>query len=116
MINSFSGYGFTCLECARVTIQRRAVRTYNLVVITHVEKHMRMIKRRAGTGTFKFVRADLYYGYAHVIVKFRCADSRHVPVCLGICAVRRISCVDGTAFGYSCYSGDSINWGGRPSP
>ncbi len=105
-----------CLQCTGVTIQRRAIRADNFAVGTHVQKHMRMIKRRTCACTLKFVCADFYNWNAHIIVKLRCAGARHLSVCLRICAVHGVSCVDGTAFGYSRYSGDSINRGTRPSP
>jgi len=114
--NGFRRQGFSVLEGAGMTIQRRAIRTDNFSVGAHVQEDMGMIERRAGACALKFMRANLYYGNAHVIVKFRSAGVRHVSACLKICAVPGVSCVDGTAFGYSRYSGDSINWGVRPSP
>ena len=52
-----------------VAVQRRAIRTDDLVVVAEVEKNMRMIEGRIGTHAHEFLRTDLDDGHAGIIVK-----------------------------------------------
>src|SRR4051794_3220714 len=69
-------------EIGGIAVQRRAIRADDLVVVAEIEEHMRMIERRIGAHAHEFVRADLDYGDAGVIVEVRNHVIGHIfPLC-----------------------------------
>src|SRR5690349_13622079 len=56
-------------EIGGETVQRRAVRANDLVVVAEVQKYMRMVERRVGADAHEFLRADLDDRRAGIVVE-----------------------------------------------
>src|SRR5471032_3221285 len=65
------------IEHRVVTVERRAIRTDDLVVAAHVEKDMRVVERRLGAHAHEFARADFDLGQAGIIVEMGNDVVRH---------------------------------------
>ena len=69
--DAFRRAGFAGGEIGGKTIQRRAIRADDLVVVAEIEEHMRMIERRVGADAHEFLRADLDDGHAGIVMEVR---------------------------------------------
>src|SRR6266404_1383140 len=69
--HAFGRPRFTGGEVGRITIQRRAIRADDLVVVAEIEEDMRVIERRIGAHAHEFLRADLDHRDAGIIVEVR---------------------------------------------
>src|SRR5262249_38206627 len=59
------------IEFGIVPVERRAIRTDNLFVFTHVEEDMGMVERRLGADAHELPGADLDDGDARIVVEMR---------------------------------------------
>jgi len=58
-------------EIGGKTIQRRAIRADDLVVVAEIEEDVRMVEGRVGADAHEFLRADLDYRDAGIVVEVR---------------------------------------------
>ena len=59
------------------TIERRTIRTDDLVILADVEEHVRMIVRRQGADTLEFLGADFDHRHARIVVEMGDDVFRH---------------------------------------
>jgi hypothetical protein len=71
LYHAFGRPGLAWGKIGGVAIQRRAVGADDLVVVTEVEKNVRVIERRIGAYAHEFLRSDLDDRNPGVIVKVR---------------------------------------------
>src|SRR5216684_8267950 len=69
--HAFGRPGFAGGEVGGITIQGRAIRADDLVVVAKIEENMRMIERRIGAHTHELLRADLDDGNPGIVVEVR---------------------------------------------
>src|SRR3954467_14672953 len=86
--HAFRGPRFAGAKVGGVTIERRAVRTDDLVVVAGIEEHMRMGERRIGAHAHELLRADLDHRDAGVVMEVR--DDM-----VGHCILPQIAMTDG---------------------
>ena len=91
VIGSTTRLGLIMGKLFVVAIESRAVRTYDFIVIAHVQKDMRMIIGRARANALKFPRSDTDFFEALVIVKFWSTGMGHFEIPWKI---KSASCVD----------------------
>ena len=58
-------------EIAGVAIERRAIRTDDLVIVAKIEKNVRVIEWRIGSNAHELLRSDLNDRDACIVVKVR---------------------------------------------
>src|SRR5665647_3430117 len=69
--DAFGRPGFAGFEVGGVSVQRRAIRADDLVVVAEIEEDMRMIERRIGADAHELLRADLDHRDAGIVVEVR---------------------------------------------
>src|SRR6476619_721002 len=75
--DAFRRPGFASSKVGGKTVERRAIRADDLVVVAEIEKHVRMVERRIGAHAHELLRADLDYRDAGVVVEMRDDMVRH---------------------------------------
>src|SRR6185312_13217371 len=57
--HAFGWAGFAGGEVGGITVQSRAIRADDLVVVAEIEEHMGVVERRIGADAHEFLRSDL---------------------------------------------------------
>ncbi|CCV13000.1 hypothetical protein MESS4_510167 [Mesorhizobium sp. STM 4661] len=68
-IQASRGLRFRRLQLWRIAIERRAIGADFLIVVTHVEEHMRMVERRVGAGAHEFLDTDVDRRIARIVLE-----------------------------------------------
>src|SRR5204862_5923265 len=68
---AFRGPGIAGGKILGMPIERRAVGADDLVIVAHVEEHVRMIERRARADAHELRRSDLDDGNSRIILEMR---------------------------------------------
>jgi hypothetical protein len=68
---AFGWAGFAGGEVGGITVQSRAIRADDLVVVAEIEEHMGVVERRIGADAHEFLRSDLDHRNPGVIVEVR---------------------------------------------
>src|SRR5882724_2876599 len=69
--HAFRGTRFAGFEVRGKTVERRAIRADDLVVVAEIEEDMRMVERRVGAHAHEFLRADLDHRDPGVVMEVR---------------------------------------------